>query len=778
MSEVYNLKTAGYSQGYISDGSTKDEFTINTDFIPITSPMSQATLDNLLCYFKNEAIEPDKYHMSFSGAVGNANYGTYVYNDIDYRYVFFYFTIDGYLDGEQADNYLVTGLAVAPKDNMEVTLGEINAYGNPSGTTSEWLRLALWGHREHGWGSIERIGYDKLGGLSQFSLDNTFGFSVVSNGERKTLDQIISIPSENWSISGVSIKQTNVENMSVSGVAKLYGYETDDVSSEIFATEFLPMPYTFDFTEYPNARYFRVEVKRDLESDVSQRGMIVPIHVTASTLTGSGVWMLGEDDKLTNLWLGEEIQGDNFTPPYPASFWYYDRRLRRLNNMLLPDELHSHSGISHDYTDGTEYFNTYTEKYINALKNKYNTYRIRLELLTDDETAIGEITKDLSLSAQGQITINYEKITRRSCSLTLINVEKKYIPTKNSPFWLNRKFKLWIGLVVDTDTYWWSEGVYYTVSAHATGRTLEIEGIDKGGALDGTLKLNMTESQYKFGHNVLISEIIKRTLSLDVGSPVTGIWAKPMVYGGNRPIDSVPPLISAEYFGFKTVSDITVDANNYISSLFEQLADLYAADCYYDTEGHFVFEPHIDSSGYNYVPTQWKFDDLSSTFEEVEYEYSFDGENVVTVYTNTTSAGVANVSWTAYNTNPLSPLNVGTGMRRGEHIEIPYYDNTTPEQMVKDCRSAANHYLLAKSMVGMTLAFNSPIIPHMDVNKTIMINDQYADIEDGLYVVQSITIPLSGDKMSIEATNINWLPNDMRFSGISEIVEKSEGGAG
>ena len=83
-------------------------------------------------------------------------------------------------------------------------------------------------------------------------------------------------------------------------------------------------------------------------------------------------------------------------------------------------------------------------------------------------------------------------------------------------------------------------------------------------------------------------------------------------------------------------------------------------------------------------------------------------------------------------------------------------------------------------MLGMTLNFNAPIIPHMDVNKTIDITDRYADIENGIYVVQSITIPLSSDKMQISATNINWLPNDMTFGGVSEIVENNtqNGGAG
>ena len=445
------------------------------------------------------------------------------------------------------------------------------------------------------------------------------------------------------------------------------------------------------------------------------------------------------------------------------------------------------TGIVHDIVDGTEYFNIINAQYEYALKNLHNNYRIRLEILSDGETVIGEITKDLSLTASGQITINYEQITRRSCSLSLINVDNKYIPTKNSPFWLNRKFKLWLGVVVGKDTYWWSQGIFYTVSASATGRILTIEGVDKGGALDGTLKLNMTEAQYIFGRGKPITELIKQTLALDVGNPY-GSHNSPLGFGGNRPIDTQLPLIGIEYYGFNTVADISIDANSYISEIFVKMAELYAADCYYNTNGNFIFEEHIDSSGYNYVPTLWNFTDLSSTFEDVNYEYSYEGENVVTVYTNTTEAGVRNVAWTAYNTNPLSPLNISTGIRRAPHIEIPYYhsEELTQEeqeaQQIKDCRSTANHYLLASSMLGMTLNFNCPIIPHIDVNKTISITDRYADIEDGIYVIQSVTIPLSSDKMQISATNINWLPNDMTFSGVSEIIESqeqtNEGGAG
>lgn len=499
----------------------------------------------------------------------------------------------------------------------------------------------------------------------------------------------------------------------------------------------------------------------------------------------ASMWRLDSDNDLVTLLFPEAL--DSFTPPYPASMWYLDEN-NKLVNALLPEEP-APNGIIYDNPDENEFFNVYDEVYDNGLRRLHKSYKIKLEILSDDENTIGEITKDLSLTAAGQITINNEQITRRSCSLSLINVDNKYIPTKNSPFWLNRKFKLWLGLVVNNSTYWWSQGVFYTVKASATGRILSIEAVDKGGALDGTLKLNMTESQYKFGRGKKITEIIKQTLALDVGNPY-GAKGSPIGYGGNRPIDCKPPFVGVEYYGFKTVSDISIDTNSYISDMFIKMAELYAADCYYNTEGYLVFQPHIESTGYTYVPTQWEFTDLSSTFEDVNYEYSFEGENVVTVYTNTTQAGVRNVSWTAFNTNPLSPLNVSTGIRRAPHVEIPYYHNEElsaaqqEAQQIKDCRSTANHYLLTNSMLGMTLNFNAPIIPHMDVNKTIQITDKYADIEDGIYVVQSITIPLSSDKMSISATNINWLPNDMTFSGVSEVIENDNnnnndnGGAG
>ena len=447
-----------------------------------------------------------------------------------------------------------------------------------------------------------------------------------------------------------------------------------------------------------------------------------------------------------------------------------------------------------------EYFNKNTSNYRTALKNNLITrYLLKLELLSYYENTIGEITKDIALEVQGQININYKQLTRRSCSLTLANIEDKYLPNPNSPIWYLRKFKLWLGVEDNYSNIWWfSQGVYCIVSATANAHTVQIEAVDKGGALDGTLKLNLAEVQYVVESGNTITDIIRDTLALNIGSNVS--MTNSTAYGGaNMPIDPVPPLIDLRYNNQKIKADISIDANNYIGNIFTSLADGYGADVYYDGDGHFRFNALADVffvDGYKYMAAQWEYGNLA----DANCQYNFDGLNAVTVYTNmstdtqalinaqieaktnseddedenvvtdnseeTEDTKVQNISYTAYNVNPLSPIRVGAvGVRRMESQEIDYID-TTESDMQARCQQYAVMLLHRQTMVGATLNFNSPIIPHIDVNKTIRITDKYQNIDNELFVVQSVTIPLGAGAMQISATNINWLPSGINVEGM------------
>ena len=179
---------------------------------------------------------------------------------------------------------------------------------------------------------------------------------------------------------------------------------------------------------------------------------------------------------------------------------------------------------------GTEYVDIFQDKYLNALKSSINRYVIKVEILDHWENVLTEIINPISSSDKGQININKNNGVRRNCSLNLVDVDKEYLPSENSWFWFNRKFKVYIGLLVSgVGTYWWSQGVYITTNASSQDKITQIEGVDKFGFLVGTVKIGMTDTKYIVPVGSTITNVICETLMLDMGN-------------GN-PIDPVAPLI-------------------------------------------------------------------------------------------------------------------------------------------------------------------------------------------------------------------------------------------
>lgn len=407
----------------------------------------------------------------------------------------------------------------------------------------------------------------------------------------------------------------------------------------------------------------------------------------------------------------------------------------------------------------TEYFNQGGIEYNQLLKQGNLHYKIRLELLADTEIVIGEITKDIAIDADGQININYQQLTRRSCSLTLMNVDGKYTPSQNSWFWYDRKFKLWLGVVDRQDNvYWFSQGVYYTLSATGDSYVLNIEGIDKGGALDGTLKTNMIDGQFVVEAGNNIKSLIEDTLILEVDG---------------QQIDSKKPIVDIEFSRVTTGENISINENEYLGDLYTDLGDSYGADVYYDIEGRLNFTQLCDGNrvdGYRYMASQYDFFDTDPHYRMSEVNYNFEGVNAVTVYTNisaTDSNGnsIQNVSYTSYNNNPLSPLRTSAvKVRRLEPQQIAYVD-IAEELMLKRCKEYADYLLLRNALQDMSISFSATIIPHIDVNRTVTITDKAKGFDSTLFVVQSVTIPLSAGEMNIQATQANWLPSDTNIEG-------------
>lgn len=400
-----------------------------------------------------------------------------------------------------------------------------------------------------------------------------------------------------------------------------------------------------------------------------------------------------------------------------------------------------------------DYYNKIDNAYLAELHKPMRKMYVKMEILSHYEGAIGEITSDLS-STDGSITINKEQGCRRSCSLSIIDRSGKYLTQKDSPFWYNRKFKIFIGLQVDENIYWFPQGVFVTKSANSNGRRLNVEGVDKYGFLDGTLNARMCLVEYqasvtnsKKGTN--IATLIKDTLMLDLGN--------------NIPLDPVEPIIDPIFYNVTLYDDIVVDEGGYLGEIFDKIAEMYGANIYYDVNGRLRMERVFNynlPSWYRHLSPQFELSETEITETDINYTYNYDGVNIITVTTDNTSGEI--YSYTAKNENPQSPVNIGAvgykGLDGGTYY-IPLGD-TSEESGEEKCRQQAEYMLLQHTCMSTGISYNLPITPHLNVDNTVRVSNDYYNFDKQLFIVNSITMPLSATEMSIEATNLQWLPFD------------------
>lgn len=400
-----------------------------------------------------------------------------------------------------------------------------------------------------------------------------------------------------------------------------------------------------------------------------------------------------------------------------------------------------------------DYYNKIDNAYLAELHKPMRKMYVKMEILSHYEGAIGEITSDLS-STDGSITINKEQGCRRSCSLSIIDRSGKYLTQKDSPFWYNRKFKIFIGLQVDENIYWFPQGVFVTKSANSNGRRLNVEGVDKYGFLDGTLNARMCLVEYqasvtnsKKGTN--IATLIKDTLMLDLGN--------------NIPLDPVEPIIDPIFYNATLYDDIVVDEGGYLGEIFDKITEMYGANIYYDVNGRLRMERVFNynlPSWYRHLSPQFELSETEITETDINYTYNYDGVNIITVTTDNTSGEI--YSYTAKNENPQSPVNINAvgykGLDGGTYY-IPLGD-TSEESGEEKCRQQAEYMLLQHTCMSTGISYNLPITPHLNVDNTVRVSNDYYNFDKQLFIVNSITMPLSATEMSIEATNLQWLPFD------------------
>lgn len=200
---------------------------------------------------------------------------------------------------------------------------------------------------------------------------------------------------------------------------------------------------------------------------------------------------------------------------------------------------------------------------------------IKIEIIDTNNKVINEVSGS---SISGQYNIDGSSSVRRTCSVTF-NLEKGYLPTDtDSVFWLNKKFKLYVGLkIFNTDElYWFDKGTYAikdpSINISISDKTISINGLDKMALYNGDI-----------GGQLPYSTLI------EVGQGTETPYAHEAIQsimrgGGETKLFITKTDLQIPYKIESSIGDTRWDLVNKIVELF------YDYQAYYNVDGYFVFD--------------------------------------------------------------------------------------------------------------------------------------------------------------------------------------------
>lgn len=392
-----------------------------------------------------------------------------------------------------------------------------------------------------------------------------------------------------------------------------------------------------------------------------------------------------------------------------------------------------------------QYTDVFNAKYIEVAKRQTVYPKFKVQMLDVFENVSYEVTGDISKDTSGSISINYQQGVRRSVSLSFIDKDGQYFDSfLNQGSWALQKFKLLIGLldVFTGDIYWFSQGIFY-ITAFSANRSLSskivtISGVDKFGIFGQQTGYNQLEATYLIPEGTKIYSAIKDILTIDAGNGFS--------------IDPKEPILDPYFIDETTPYDITKSPGSYMSDILVELAYILGASIFYDVNGRLNIVRGTTDFSYSGQPSMWEFSDVMP--EYMNPNLSIDVVNFI----NAVRVVGSNVNdkiyeYTAENNNPSSPTRVELIGRKIHYIETAMaYD----EERAKEY---AEYKLNELSVLQSSISFESTILPHLDVDEVVDVNDKYYKYVKKRFIIQSLSIPIStSDIMQISACDVATLP--------------------
>jgi len=219
-----------------------------------------------------------------------------------------------------------------------------------------------------------------------------------------------------------------------------------------------------------------------------------------------------------------------------------------------------------------------------------------------------------------------------------------YIPDRNGIIWLDKKFKLYTGLLIGGVEYFNEQGVFNLgnpiLSGYKSQRTIQIEAYDNFSTLNGQIAGTL-DVDYVIPSGTSINNAVKAIFT------AAGVIKSPVI----TPNSETTPYT------------LTKKAGESFESLLLELADIISYEIYFDTDGRPRFHPESDKTS---VASIWDFSEDEVTFMGSDHNYDMlSVKNYIVVIGDNINGDLA--TGTAQDTNIFSPTSVA---RIGKKVKV------------------------------------------------------------------------------------------------------------
>lgn len=373
-----------------------------------------------------------------------------------------------------------------------------------------------------------------------------------------------------------------------------------------------------------------------------------------------------------------------------------------------------------------------------AIDLNYVTSTFKIYVLYPDETINYEIPESI-IKSGGTYNENYQNGQRRSLSFSLYNDGGEYSPNINN-LWAGTRLRLDVHLNYNGETVIFTKGYFVITKASPSsspdGKEVTISASDKFSWFENAT--GRLKDTYEVPEGVEIEEVIRSILLTETGSG--------SVY------DPKDIIYAEELKGKKTQVSIVKNAGETYGDILLELATQLSAEIFYNSNGNLTVIPLADVSEDKNKPVLYSFDTGKGDLSQLNFDYDYNSiVNRVIVLGNSKNGAV--YKGVAVNSDERSPLCYQrVGYRTASIIND---SNIYSEILAKErAEYELRQKLILKTTSSSTILFN----PFLSVNNLITINDDFYELVNEKFLLQSISFGLNAEGQM-----------EMSFSSISNL---------